>query len=949
MKLFLNTIFLLFSLPLFSKNQPFLENKNYLITLSEIKSKGFEFRITHKASNISRVIKPAIHVLYSPNKPNLVESAVDNYPVIAWKYEQKRAESNFFRLPGGEYTATKVAKNNNSFDCYFSKNEYGKLFLKVELSENGDSPSIIMEIQAGREGWYSIGFMGLSAVDPSKLDFLYQPLTWSWRRFPSQVCMSEEAFSTTAATFMNFDGLTEGVAPDPKMIPYRYALSVKWGKEANSLFGLAIRNAIGLAKPMIFAPLLGGVNSNLKTSQKFTFSSKYILFPGDWMKGSEFILKDVFKYKNERRNATLSLNQTLENMIDFGMNDKLSGWVDDLKGFDYSFDAPGTVKVVSALHALGIALTMGDYEVYMKRALPLIEYVMSREKYLYSIDENQKTQNPSHFLNGPCVEIGELAGLFEMTGGKTPAFKFEADRLFGKPRQLNLLTITGGASWQDYLARYKMSNNQEDLLTAKKGALDYLSQFNYPKDFSTSTGLLDRQASFYTDFTSKFFDLYELWEVTKDKIFLDAAHTGARELILWSRSNPMAPDSLITVNSGGMVDGIFPGRRSKANSYEFDKRDMKTNIAEQEIPAWRTSLVGLTPEASSTYTYGPIMLAHHAPWLLRIAEAIGDKQMADVAYNAILGRYANFPGYYFTSLATNVYQHPDYPMHDYYDIKYNAIFYNHVWSHIALLNDFLVSDAFYRSNGQIDFPSVYAPGYAFLSSKVYGHKPGRIFDNENIKLWLPHKAIMTANTSFNYLFGVGKDALYVVLMNTSPKIENIDIQLNQDVITYNTGKNYRTIIYDEKGSTQNDEIKNGKIQVVLPAHGLSTIKILDLIVDMPLFESIDNQQQSYSNNNFIRKVSENNMLGTITAMLINLTSESSDAYVFSNLTDKTIKKAYLKYRIGTTDWQIVKDAQYPFEFTIHLSDPKQKFIFQWISEDQKGNKTESEEISLSNL
>ncbi|MCK9410808.1 MAG: hypothetical protein M0Q53_00810 [Prolixibacteraceae bacterium] len=949
MKLILTSLLLLFSLHLLSKDPIFLENKNYLITLSEKSSKDFAFKITHKASHISRVIKPSLQVLYSPMKPNLVESSVDKYPVIAWKYEQKRAESNFFRLPGSEYTATKVAKNRNSFDCHFNQNEYGKLFLKIELSENGDSPSIIMEIQAEREGWYSIGFTGLTAVDPAKLDFLYLPLTWSWKRFPSQVCMSEEAFSTTAATFLNFDGFTEGVAADPKMIPYRFALSVQWGKEANSLFGLAIRNAAGLAKPMIFAPLLGGLNSHLNSMQKYSFSSKYILIPGDWMAGSEYILKEVFKYKNERQNATLSLNQTLENMIDFGMNDKLSGWVDDLKGFDYGFDAPGTVKVVSALHALGIALTMGDYEVYKKRALPLIEYVMSREKYLYSIDETQKTQNPSHFLKGPCVEIGELAGLFEMTGGKTPAFKFEADRLFGKPRQLNLLTLTGGASWQDYLARYKMLDNQEDLMTAKKGASDYLSKFDYPKDFNTSTGLLDRQASFYTDFTSKVFDLFELWEVSNDKKFLDAAHTGARELILWSRSNPMAPDSLITVNSGGIVDGIFPGRRSKANSYEFDKRDMKTKIAEQKIPAWRTSLIGLTPEASSTYNYGPIMLAHHAPWFLRIAEATGDRQMADVAYNTIVGRYANFPGYYFTSLATNVYQHPDYPLHDYYDIKYNAIFYNHIWPHIALINDFLVSDAFYRSSGQIDFPSVYAPGYAFLSSKVYGHKPGRIFDNENIKLWLPKKAISTSNISFNYLFGAGKDALYLVLMNTTSKIENVEIQLNQDVITYSSGKTYSAIVYDEKGNKQNDKIKNGKIHAVLPAHGLSTIKIEDLIADIPFFESIDHQQQSYSNNNFIRNESENNMLGTITAMLINLTAESSDAYVFSNISDKTIKKACLKYRIGATDWQIVEDAQYPFEFTIHLSDPKQKFIFKWISEDQKGNITESAELSLSNL
>ena len=48
----------------------------------------------------------------------------------------------------------------------------------------------------------------------------------------------------------------------------------------------------------------------------------------------------------------MSLNETLENTAAYAMNDTYSGWVEELKGFDYTTDVAGTVKVVSALHPL---------------------------------------------------------------------------------------------------------------------------------------------------------------------------------------------------------------------------------------------------------------------------------------------------------------------------------------------------------------------------------------------------------------------------------------------------------------------------------------------------------------------------------------------------------------------------------------------------------------------
>lgn len=638
-------------------------------------------------------------------------------------------------------------------------------------------------------------------------------------------------------------------------------------------------------------------------------------------------------------------------MIGFAMNDRLAGWKEEYKALDYRFDAPGTVKLVSALHPLGIALTTGEADIYKRRTLPMIEYVMSRKKFLFSIDTVQKMQNPSHLLEGPAAEIGELTGLYKIMGKQTSAFKNEALRIFGKPRQLNLQTVTGGESWQDYMAKYKITGDKKDLEKAEEGAQDYIQKYvkQYPTDFASNSGLKDKQAAFHIDFSTNIYDLFEIWEITKKEKYLEAAHVGARHLLLWSRSNPVAPDTTITVNKGSKVDGIFPGRREGTTNHDFVVRNVLSEVPEQQIEAWRTSLVGLLPEQQATYVYGPIMLVHHAAWFLRIASLTGDDLLAEAAYNAVLGRYANFPGYYFTSLHTNVYQKEYYPMHDYYDIKYNAIFYNHVWPHITLLTDFLISDAFYRSNGQIDFPSVYAPGYAFLTSKVYGAQPGQIYGDKDINLWMPLKALQLGNIAINHIFGIGKDALYLILMNTSNEEQTSDIVLNQDKIPFDSGKKYPTVLFSANGELQEgNEMVDGKINTFIPAQSLVVVRIKGLKITHP-FHKNDGQGQSFNENlNYKRIDTGHEMMGTITGMLINFTEESTDAYIYSNITEDKVKKAILEYKIDGGKWHKIVDAIYPYEFSISLEDSKQKITFKWFSVLKNGGKAESEQMELIN-
>ncbi len=895
-----------------------LENDIYRVTVVSKRNTVKTVRIEREG--VAREVRPELTVWYMADDPGYSRGTLDvgNTPVAVWRKKGEKPVRNIWQV-GVPVCAQAVSasKSGRSIRFSFPHGQQFQVALVLSLAPGATEPVFSWELEALADGWYSVAFTGLKEKQPETLDFLYQPLVWSWKRFPAEPVLTPEAFATTASVFTNSRQLTEGLVVSPEEIPYRFATF------DNSLFGLALHGDDGQAKPVIFAPVLGGHGSALKAGQQTSFSCIYFIKNGEWEAGVQYLYKDILQYRSERRNATVSLNQTFENMVDYAMNDFYAGWVEDLKGADYRFDVPGTVKNVSALHPLSVALTTGSPDIYRRRAVPMIAYLMSREKYLYAISEEIMQQNPSHFLKGPCMEISELVSLDLMTGRRNPAFSKETDRVFGKVRQLNLVTETGGETWQDYLAKYRMNRTDDLLQHAVTLADAYLEHFvsNYPKDFTSSAGLKDRQASFVTDYTNRWYDLLELYEETGYERYLKAAETGARQMLLWMRSNPMAPDSVIRVNEGNRVAGVFPGRRFKPNSYDFQEYNTATEIQEQEIEAWRTSLVGLPPEAPSTYRYGPVMLTHHAAWMLRLARLTGDDTFRDAAYNAVLGRYANFPGYYFTSFATNVYQQQDYPLHPYLDVKYNAIFYNHIWPHIALLQDFLISDAYLRSDGRVDFPSAYSFGYAFLTSKVYGHTPGKVFGHEGVYPWLPKRPFTRIDPMLNYVLGRSGTDTYAVLMNTSDQLVSAPLVFNQDVVKWHTGREYRVELY-QGDTVASSRMKNGVFSVEVPANGLTVVRIIGLKNDVALqvdCATADNIQQGY----FRQQVDG---AGTITGMLIGIADDYTEAFVYTDATEKQIQQVELQYRQGNGTWETLTDQGYPFEFSWRVDMSKDLWV-----------------------
>lgn len=929
-----------------SPREILLENDDYRISVSIPPSIQESIIQIERKGGVQalRTLSPELTLFYSDHDPEygFGHRVEGNSPVAFWGKSDNTEIWNVSEPLRAK--PNHIAKENDRVIFRFGENDGFELELTLTLPGERGTPEFFWEMTALKEGYYSVGFTGLQDQRSEDLDFLYQPLTWSWKRFPMKPVLTPESYATTASVFTNSKGVTEGLAVPSKEIPYRFA------DYSNSRFGLMLRKENGLASPMVFAPILGGDGSLMAAGEKRTFTIQYYLHQGDWLEGTDYLYSQVLEYRVERQNAMVSLNETIHNMIDFAMDDYYSGWLETYKGYDYKFDVPNTVKNVSALHPLSVALTTGNKQIYERRGLPMLEYLMSREKYLYAINAEPKNQNqnPSHYLNGPAMELWEMASIHSLMGENNDVFPSEMERLFGQSRQLNLETEVSGATWKDYLARYLTEEDKSFLDSALRLADEYLELtfYNYPADYSTNAGLKDAQATFVNDYSTTWQELLELYELTGAEKYLDAAHEGAKQLALWTRSNPFAPEKNILVNKAGKVDGVFPGRRFKPDSYEWQEFDMTTEIQEQIVPAWHTSLVGLLPEQPGTYRYGPIMLFHQAGGLLRMAHLKKDTVLKDIAYNAILGRYNNFPGYYFTSLETNVYQHTNYPLHPYLDIKYNAVFYNHIWPHIALLQDFLISDAYYRSDGKIDFPSLFSPGYAFLSNKVYGHLPGKIYDHDNIQVWLPKDPFLTNEKALNYLLGRDGEDTYLILMNTENRTVEADLFFNPSIVKWDQGRVYACEIIGGSGVVKSTPVENGKLRVSVSPNGLTVYRVKGMKQQQSL--QVRNLQSTKEKTipDFVRVSKEEKPLGTLAGMIFQIGAGSKDLYVYSTATEEDVASATLEYKVGEGEWTTVLDDLYPFEFSIRLSDPGTKVEWKWKATDHKGLIHESETFQL---
>lgn len=831
-----------------------------------------------------------------------------NYVVPAWD-----KETDFLAAahPRTRLRAASATLSQNALTWTFPAQPAYTLAAEVTLPAGSGEPALTFQLKAAAAGQFSVGYVGAPAATQQEAQWIWQPLVWQDRRFPNKSYLTKEFECPIPFVMLGREGLALGVGADPVEMPYRMPTI------QDSRFGVLVRDADGRMRPMLFAPVLGGPESQMAAGQSYHFTLRLFAGKGTWFSAFRHLAQTLYQFGDIRENGISSLNTTLDNMVDFLLTDRFSYWYPKHKTWGYQNDAgPGAGRQQSAADALSVARVRDSAAFFRLRALPTLEYLLSRKSVSIKMDQ-------PGYLGGLCGTPADLTAAWSLSGQRVTPIR---ERIAKSPESLTKLPAPGNiheitsakAIMLDGLVQYRLTG-EKSFLQASLAAADRLIAVRVDQPAANFLGVA---SSFWIDLAPPYDIFYELYAETGQRKYLDAAVAALRQFSAFVYMVPVIPPGEFTANPGGLYNG--------------------QSVPEEHVPAWRVSPNGLTAECAGTaHSHRGVFMASYASAMARLALDASEPFFRDIARSAIVGRYANYPSYAYRNGFSTVYEKPDYPLHTFEEIKrFTSAHYNHPLPMTAFLIDYLVSEIYARSAGQIDFPADYTNTGAYFRNRVYGARPGRFYDEKNVTLWLPKALVQCDSIQLNYLAGYGSGKLCLALANQSRQAVTAAINIDQSRV--NLTGTHRARIWLDNRPADPITVTDGRAAVSVAPKGLTCLVIEGA-------EARTELQQAMADPSSLplpagSSQTLNTPFGEVTATALRFGKGLTSVHVWLTSGPPEVKKATLTWTVaGRTERQ--ECTQYPFEFTIPVPDATPSFRGSVTAETAAGA-VKSDELSV---
>jgi hypothetical protein len=805
-------------------------------------------------------------------------------------------------------TATQESPTRVRLD--FHPTPAGTLQAWWELKSGEHTARVELVFTPQQAGQIALGYYAFARKPLADVQQLMLPMMFHGRRFPAKPFTMPNGMAPTPLALMQYGPaaapFTLALVGDPAEIPFEFPDPFK------SRFGMMIRNEAGQVQPSIYGPLPGTPYAMAQAGKPVRFKFRVVAQQGTWYGAFRTAADEVFALRDYRRAGEVSLTDAALNMIDLFKDDFHGGWWVRGKG-EYQIETKNGVTQASPLTAVELYRLTGDLDLYQRRTVPTLEFMLSRSSQHFSPVPNDTGHYDAGSMEGPVQLYGTTtyAGLYESTNHRMPILQ-----RIGLPVGDVKPTkgYTHGQGYEEWLARYLYTGDKAALEKTKKLADEYIK-----KAIDTPpSGELGPNPFFLIEYTPAWEGLLRLYEVTQERRYLEAAARGAQIVMTGMWTQPVPPARDVTINPGGKSTGDVMGvqfwKGSERYRLGFPLKPDAT--PEHKAPAWLVSSVGLGFEQPVTYVRKnnggrQIMQAPWAPAFLRLAEYTGDKTFEMYARNATVGRWGNYPGYYITTL-TDQFQHANYPT---VGPDLSCIYFHHIMPHLSWTIDYLVSEAQLLSKGMIKFPALRQYGYAYFDNLVYGHAPGEIYGDKGAWLWLRKGLVTLDNPQINYLPAHTADRFYLILTNQNQQPETVHITFQRDRITSNGTQLTQAHLRLANGQSREVTLTNNVAEVQLGARELAVLTIDGLQIDVPAHRQYPEPAKA-AQPDFITAKSSNGV--EVRAAAIQVEPGPWQAFVWSTAGTNDLKNVRLTWNAGAKSGT-QEVGEYPFEFSVPLA------------------------------
>lgn len=644
---------------------------------------------------------------------------------------------------------------------------------------------ITQKLTASKDGWYSLATPTLVQQEMANLEWVTVPGYFQGNSFntdfvaaygyghgvpPLPVVYRERAASTLSPMMTVKNGVTLAVIPDPSLgrDPWTADKSTHrvWS------IGLSHMNRRSQLAPTLYYPVLGQAGSQLRAGESLSYSFRYSLGTGGWFAMLNHAVYDVFRFREQlalRQNKT-SLTRRMERIHDYVVKPETSLWrTDSFEGATIGAQAYLGAVVGSQKDAIKnsdygamwmLASFTGDTVLTQGRLPQAMNFKLAQQEtgggafngavrgqyYLYKTDKwVEEWGSIMEPIGVTYYSLADMANilLFEPENNDLRTrIRSSADLLLRWQKTDGSWAVaydhqTGKEVYADVkdlrptfygsLVAWQVLKDEKYLAAAKKGADWYVKNAIETGSFLGVCGDMRYASDFATAQSAQ--ALLELYDVTKEERYKEAAITAAKIYTTSIYTHPIANRKLKTVNG---------------------KRREDWEIAQSGLSYEHGGILG------STNSSGPIQLCSHAGMFLRMYQLTAEPLFRDMARAAAVGRDA------FVDSATSVASYYWGAMD-----KGPGPFPHHAWWQVGWITDYLLSEAALRSNNKILFPRGY------ITPKVgphqaYGFAPGAVF-GDSTHLISTENFLDCNNPQIEYVAArsIDNKRLYAVVMNNS--------------------------------------------------------------------------------------------------------------------------------------------------------------------------------------